>query len=412
MRTLRSVSMTTAAVAAFAAVPLATAAAQQPSSSAASPAIGTPRMSLVGIPAVQLNYRGRRLATIMRQGGKAILTVENVDGSGAEPVAIPDGCEPTAIRWARRWNLLAVLTRCAPDAAHPRPTGAAWVLDVQAGKPLRELVNFDGTGSEIQWRSDGKVVAFLFTPSAPAGSDRRYTSVIVAGPVDGGKFGSVSPAGLDVHEFYLSAFGNGLAFTATQAAAPGLPPALYRVAGANAELLFDPATAKGALHGLRIGRLRWSLAGGQPMPLFFLAGSASAAEPEADLYMKLASDTSPITNLTAAQPDKPGWFEPSGTSAVATRVVDGSTELIGYTAFPNGAGLKHSSWLCTIPGTITDGSGPGSMATNGGRYAYFEYPKSGGPLTLNVGSWRVGMACRPRWSRPMGGSAGKAMASD
>lgn len=410
MRTLRSVSMTAAAIAALATIPLAVVAARPPSSSAA-PAVA-PQMSLAGIPAVQLNYRGRRLATITRQGGKAILTIENADGSGAEPVAIPDGCAPTAIRWARHWNLLAVLTRCPTDAVHPRPTGAAWVMDVQAGKPPRELVNFDGTASQLQWRSDGKVVAFLFTPSAPTGSDSRYTSVIVAGPVDGGKFGSVSPAGLAVHEFYLSASGNGVLFTATPAAAPESPPALYRVSGANAILLLDPATAKGTLHDLRIGRMRWSPAGGQPMPLFFLGRSASASRPGADLYMKLASDTSPITNLTAAQPDKPGWFEPGGTSAVATRVVDGSTELIWYTAFANGAGLKQSRKLCTILGTITDGSGPGSMATNGGRYAYFEYPKAGGPLTLDVGPWRVGMACKPRWSRPVGGSTDNTTASN
>lgn len=179
------------------------------------------------------------------------------------------------------------------------------------------------------------------------------------------------------------------------------------------KLLFDPATAQGPLHDLQIGRLRWSPTGaGRPMPLFFLGQSASASQPGADLYMKLASDASPITNLTAAQSAKPEWFEPSGTTALTTQVIDGSTRLISYSAMATGGGLRRRSSLCSIPGTITDGSGPGSMATNGGRYAYFEHPKSGGPMTLNVGGWRVGMACRPRWSRPVGDPAGRGAEPD
>lgn len=410
MKTLRPVTVTIAVVAALATVPLAATAAQQsPAGATSAAATPAPANSLTGIPAVQLDYQGRRLATITRQGGKAVLTVENVDGDDPDPIAIPDACQPSSIRWARRWDLLAVLTQCPVDSTHPQPTGAVWVLDVQAGKPLRKLANFDGTGSKIQWRSDGKVVAFLYTAAPPAGSHARYATVIVAGLVDGGKLAQASPAGLDIHDFYLPPSGGGLLFTGTPLASPTAPPALYEANAEKVKVLFDPATASGALHDLRIGRLRWSpTAAGRPMPVFFLGESDSASQPGADLYIKLANDASPITNLTASQPDKPGWFEPSGTSALTTHVADGSTQLISYTALATGAGLRHSHSLCTIPGVITDGSGPGSIATNGGRYAYFEQPKSGGPMTLNVGGWRVGMACKPRWSRPVGTPGGGA----
>lgn len=364
-----------------------------PAGAGAIPSPPAQLMSLSGIPAVALSYRGQRLATITRQDMKVVLTIEDVDGSDQQPVAIPDGCQPTAIRWARRWDLLAVLTQCAADAAHPKPTGAAWVMDAHAGKPLRKIADFDGTASELQWRSDGKVVAFLYTPATQAGSGTRHASVIVAGPINGGKLSSVSPAGLDIHKFYLSPVG-GLLYTATAVASPTAPPALYEVVAGKTTLLLDPATAEGPLHGLRIDRLRWS----RSRSLFFLGRPASAAPPGADLYMKLASATSPVTNLTASVQTKPEWFEPSGNAAIATRVVSGSTEVMGYRAFANGAGLWRSNDLCTIPGTITDGHGPGSMATNARRYAYFEYPKAGGSALLKVGDFRVGMVCKPRWT--------------
>lgn len=374
--------------------------ASQPPAAAAVPATATTTMPVSGIPAVHLDYRGRLLALITRVAGKPVLTIENVDGSDAKTVTIPDGCAPTAVRWARRWSELAVLTRCASDAAHPQPTGALWVMDVQRGKPLHKLVAFDGTASDVQWRSDDKVVAFRFTASAPAGSAKPDTSVIMAGPADGGAFGQASPAGLDVHTFYVSPIGSGLVFTASPAAAPDAPPALYESVDSGVTQLLDPATAKGALHGIRIGRLRFSpTIRGRSMWLFFLARPATASPSGADLYMKLANDKSPIVNLTAKQTIKPGWFEPSGISAVATHVGNGVTDMMSYVAQPLAGGLRRARVLCTIPGVITDGGGAGSKSTNGGRYAYFEYPKAGGPMTLNVGAWRLGMACRPRWTR-------------
>lgn len=373
---------------------------------AQAPVDGTAATPVTGIPAVQLNYRGQLLALITRGRGTAVLTIEDIDGSHAHPVVIPGGCAPAAVRWARRWSDLAILTRCATDAAHPQPTGALWVMDVQRGTPPRELVAFDGTASEVQWRGDGKAVAFRFTPFAPAGSDGPEPSVIMAGPVDGGKFGVASPAGLDVDEFYLSPLGSGVLLTASPDGSPAALPALYEIADAKVVEVFDPATAQGALHGIRIGRLRLSPAfGDRPMPLFFLARQAASAQSGADLYIKLPNRSAPIVNLTAAQAAKPGWFEPSGISAVATHVAGGSTDMISYIAQPSGAGLRRARVLCTIPGVITDGGGAGSQSTNGGRYAYFEYPKAGGPMTLNVGAWRLGMACKPRWSRPVAASA-------
>lgn len=401
MNNLQRFSMAVAASAMLATVPLAGIARTHPDNAAlpASPQAESP----TGIPAVQADYRGRLIATITQQGGNAVLTIENADGSKARSIAVPDGCQPTAIRWARRWDSLAVLTQCTTDSAHPQPTGAVWVMDVQADKPLRKLADFDGTASKVQWRSDGKVIAFLLASSAPSGSNARHKSVIVAIRVAGGKLETVSPPGFDIHDFYLSGVGNGLAYTATPVTSPSAPPALYEVVnGRKSKLLLDPETVQGPLHGVRIGRPRWGHVFATPASsLFFLGRSASASQPGADLYIKLANDTSPITNLTASESIKPEWFWPFGTSAIATREVDGSTQLVRYDADGSGGGLVRTEILCTIPGTITDGHGPGSMSTNG-TFAYFEYPKAGGPMTLNVGLI-VGM-CRPRWSRPVGDS--------
>lgn len=376
-----------------------------------------PALSVTGIPAVQIDNRGHWLALITKQAGKAILTVEHVDGSDAKAVSIPGGCAPTAIRWARDGSGLAVLTRCARDAAHPRPTGALWVMNVQRGSPLRRLVDFDGTASQVQWRGDGKVVAFRFTPSASAGSGHPATSVIMAGSITGGRFVPASPAKLDVHAFYLPANGSGFVFTATPAGSPAALPALYKAANSKIVQLVDPATANGALRGLRISEPRvpgtavhlpGTVSVSWPASFLFLAHAASGSSLGNDMYWRSASGAASVVNVTAKTANKPGWF--AANRAIATHVADGETQVMGYVAAISVVGSNqhhHTRLLCTVPGTVTDGHGAGSIAVSGAGYAYIEYPRSGDPASLNVGLWNKGLwhagdpSCTPHWSRPL-----------
>ncbi|MGH8124803.1 MAG: hypothetical protein ACREPK_02995 [Rhodanobacteraceae bacterium] len=347
---------------------------------------------ITGIPAIALSRHGQYLAAITLHRGRTVLTVANAEGGNAHAITIPGGCEAVSVHWAPHRNRLAILSDCKSGSSHDvQSSGALWVLDVHDPHFLRKLADFNGTASQLQWRSDGKVIAFLYTPAARAGS---HTSVIAAVPASGGALHIESPAGFDVHEFHLSRFANNLAYTATPAVEASAPPKLYMVTDGQTRLALDPATATGALHNVQIRSPRWSFGAGQPGSLFFLGKSATgSAIVASNLYLRMASHKVPIANLTSTEQGSLAWFMPTmGTSAFATRIVGGSTQLMGYTASDAQIGPQQRySWrdstvLCTIPGTITDGHGPGSMAFAGGPYggkvAYFEYPNSDGPPVL------------------------------
>ncbi|MGH8257557.1 MAG: hypothetical protein ACRET0_15245, partial [Steroidobacteraceae bacterium] len=80
---------------------------------------------------------------------------------------IPGHCAATGLRWAPRWNTLAVLTQCPaePDSGTPIHS-AIWLLDVQAGTAPTRIAQFDGYASGMQWQNNAATIAFLFDPGA------------------------------------------------------------------------------------------------------------------------------------------------------------------------------------------------------------------------------------------------------
>ena len=73
------------------------------------------------IPAVALSHDGQHLAWVVAHREQTQLMLGSWNGQNAHAVAIPGGCREEDLRWAPRWNMLAVLTRCHIDPSNTKP---------------------------------------------------------------------------------------------------------------------------------------------------------------------------------------------------------------------------------------------------------------------------------------------------
>lgn len=320
------------------------AAACSPSVWAASPA-ARPAGSVTHFPAVALSYDGQHLAWIAANAGKTELMLGSASGGNAHAIDIPGDCTETGLRWARRWNKLAVMMHCADT------TSAIWLLDVNANKPPREVSHFSGLAHGMRWTAGDKSVAFLY---APGDVNQHVASV----GVTGGTPDVLTPANLDVRAFDWSAAGpqrvvytvapqnsNGGAATRlyTQWAKPSAKPAL----------IIDTQTST-ELQGRYLQLPRWSLNGAR---VYFLAAQSSTSAAAGDLY-RVPATGGMLFNITPGSGAKPSWFKVTRRGIVGTRRIGDSVEVVVY---GHGSSRPRAVFF-SLPGTLTDGTAPQSVS--------------------------------------------------
>ena len=350
------------------------------------------------IPAVALSYDGQHLAWIVSHGDDTELMLGSWNGRNAHAVAIPGGCREEGLRWAPRWNTLAVLTRCKIDPSNTKPiSGAIWLIDVNAGTAPKKLADIDGFASGMQWSRDGKRIAFLYVPGAtrlPEATASGNPRVGVIGESDvqvqhvanlaisGGTPQVLTPSDLYVYEFRASSTGNRIAYIAAQ------PPGddnwwtakLYvqdASAGGAPKLIVDPATVGGPLHGLQIALPRWSP---EDARILFIGGLMSdRGATGGDIYSVPASGGAPV-DLTEGAKVTPSWFTfLDGHSLLVNQIAQGKVEVTEYTLSGNHA-RQTRTWF-TAPGVLGDGRAALSVSLSGKsprRIAYaaesFDHP--------------------------------------
>jgi len=334
------------------------------------------------IPAVALSYDGQHLAWIVSHGDDTELMLGSWNGRNAHAVAIPGGCREEGLRWAPRWNTLAVLTRCKIDPSNTKPiSGAIWLIDVNAGTAPKKLADIDGFASGMQWSRDGKRIAFLYVPGAtrlPEATASGNPRVGVIGESDvqvqhvanlaisGGTPQVLTPSDLYVYEFRASSTGNRIAYIAAQ------PPGddnwwtakLYvqdASAGAAPKLIVDPATVGGPLHGLQIALPRWSP---DDARILFIGGLMSdRGATGGDIYGVPASGGPPV-DLTQGVKVTPSWFTfLDARSLLVNQIASGTTQVTEYTLAGNSA--RQSRLWFTAPGQIGDGRAALSVSLSG-----------------------------------------------
>ena len=356
------------------------------------------RAKVKHIPAVALSYDGQHLAWVVAHDEKTELMLGSWNGQNVHSIAIPGDCREEDLRWAPRWNMLAVLTRCRVDPSNTKPIhGAIWLIDVNAGKPPRKLADLDGFAEDMQWSRDGKRIAFLFVPGAtrlPAATASGNPRVGVIGETDvqvqyvasidvsGGRSELLTPDGLYVYEFRNSSTGNRIAYTA--APPPGdnnwWTAKLYvqeAKTGAAPRELVDPGAIRGSLHGLQIALPRWSL---DDARILFIGGLMSdRGATGGDIYSVPASGGTPV-NLTQGAKVTPSWFTfLDARSLLVNQIAKGKVQVTEYTVSGNHA-RQTRTWF-TAPGTLGDGRAALSVSLSDKsprRIAYaaesFEHP--------------------------------------
>ncbi|HEX7323738.1 MAG TPA: hypothetical protein VF292_00090 [Rhodanobacteraceae bacterium] len=306
------------------------------------------------IPAVALSYRGQYLAWITAERHRTTLMLASSAGRNAHAVPIPGGCAETALSWARRWNTLAVLTQC-PTTAAGGAHGALWVVDVGLRKAVpRKVADIQGTASDPQWRTDDKVIAFLRVPEGAT------LHSIAAVPVAGGTPQRTTPAGWNIRDYRLLPQNGGVLYTADARAAPASQaPALYVQTGRVPKVLFDPATAKGALHGLRVSLPDvnpWL-----PRTVLFL-GRQPGATSSGRLYtLRPGHDPGPYIYGSR----QIAWYTSQGVGNVTvyTVQVDGGVCVsFGLDPFTTDYPPSQGRYAFTVRGTINAGPVPFSVA--------------------------------------------------
>ncbi|MGH8124804.1 MAG: hypothetical protein ACREPK_03000 [Rhodanobacteraceae bacterium] len=308
--------------------------------------------SITHFPAVSLSYDGQHLAWIAANAGKTELMLGSASSGNARAVNIPGDCTETGLRWARRWNKLAVMMHCADT------TSAIWLLDVNANKPPREVAHFSGLAHGMRWTAGDKSVAFLY---APGDANQRVASV----GVTGGAPDVLTPANLNVRAFDWSATGpQRFVYTvAPQNSNGGAATRLYTQwaeASAKPVLIVDTQTSN-ELRGQYLRLPRFALNGTR---VYFLATQSSTAAAAGNLYRVPAKGGS-LFNLTLGPAVKPSWFKVTGRGIVGTRRIGDSVEVVAY-GHGSFVGCRGSSRPCAVffslPGTLTDGTEPLSVS--------------------------------------------------
>lgn len=340
------------------------------------------RAQVKEIPAVALSHDGQHLAWIRAHGDQTTLMLSSWQGRDAHAIEIPGGCREEGLRWAPRWNRLAVLTRCKVDPSNTKPIrGAIWVVDVHAGTPPQKVADLQGFAEGMQWSRDARRIAFLYVPGATrlpyatasgnprvgviGGSDVQVQGIATV-PAAGGTPEMLTPKGLFVYEFRLSPIGSRIAYTA--APPPGdnnwWTAKLYvqdARAGAAPTAIVDPATVAGSLHGLQIALPRWSPDNAR---VLFIGGLMSdRGATGGDLYSVPASGGAPV-NLTTGVKVTPAWYTfLDARSLLVTQIARGRVEVTEYTLSYNHA-RQTRTWF-TAPGRIGDGRAALSVSLSG-----------------------------------------------
>ncbi len=317
--------------------------AQRDASGAAS-ANGKP---VVNPGAVALSPDGSTVAWTLR-GKEAInihLTPIRV-GSPDTLVTVPNapaGCTYGAPLWAPDGQTLAFLSNCTPpegsqDQGQHHDQRQIFLWSKRNGN-VRQLTHLTGNLEQPAWSPDGKAIAFLFVENASRsagaldamkpyagviGEDGVEVQRIYAVTSDKGEGGWLTPANLHTYEFHWAPDSKKVAFIAANA--PGennwwvaklyttpVQTLFESMGQAKATTLFasapqvvvDPSTISGPLHGLQIAVPRFSPDGKR---LAFIGGLMSdQGSTGGDVYVVDAQGGQP-TDLTPKIDGTPSYL--------------------------------------------------------------------------------------------------------
>jgi dipeptidyl aminopeptidase/acylaminoacyl peptidase len=368
--------MRTTWIAAAVALACATAAQAEPAPKADDPRIAAILDGLAKVRTVEsvaLSPDGKHLAWAVKTDGKPVLEVADADGHNAHRVTATKGCSETSVAWAPDSKHLAFLSDCAGKTAgvEEGKQNDINVVDITSKAAPKRLTHLTGYVDGLSWSADGKQLGFLYVPNAT----RRASATAAAKPqlgevgvegievqqvatVDaaGGAVHVLSPAGLHVYEYALSADGKRIAYVAAQ------PPGdnnwwvakLYvqpATAGAKNEVVVDTSTLQGGLKDLQMAVPRFSPDGSR---IAFIGGLMSdQGSTGGDIWTVPASGGTP-TDITPNTHTTPVWLSwAADDRLIVSEQVAGSSRVSSYAVPAQGAATPTT--LFDLPMSLGDG---------------------------------------------------------
>ena len=351
----------------------------------------------------------------------------------------PGACTASHPNWSPDGKQLAFLSNCSENGGKFQPTSPSnifvWTL---SGNAIKQVSNLHGAVSSIQWSPDGRSIGFLYVEGATRragaldamkpwsgviGEDGVEIQRIYAVDVEHATGGYVSPTNLHAYEFAWGADSKHLSFVAAPPpgentwwiaklyieqvigaitfAGPDHP--IYGYSVDHQEVLLDPQTISGPLHGLQIAVPRFSPDGKQ---IAFIGGLMSdQGSVGGDIYLIPAAGGEPkdITPNRAASPAYIGWINDHYLGV--SEHVGGSSHI---TAIDVNSGKDLSMVNLTLPETIVSGVDVMSIsiAPKSRKIALirqsFERPPEvwAGPISDLKQITHLNDAIKPSWARP------------
>jgi len=210
------------------------------------------------------------------------------------------------IAWSPDSKTLAFLSDCAENGKAADHKLAIFADDVTTNAAPHPLAQLNGYARSLQFSPNGKYISFLYVegatrpsgalaamplPSGVIGVEHIEVQRVAAVDAETGALSQITPANLHVYEFNWSPDSSRLAYVAApppgednwwtaklytedtmEAITYGGSPHDRRLIGQTPEVVFDPNTNPGPLHGLQIAVPRWSPDGKQ---IAFIGGLMS-----------------------------------------------------------------------------------------------------------------------------------------
>ena len=339
---------------------------------------------------VALSPDGQTVAWTLRRSEGTQIHLTGVAEASENAILKPLGredCASEAPVWSPDGSALAFTSTCTPKSE--RPEQAQIFLWTKSTGAFKQLSHLTGNITSLAFSPDGKSIAFLFvenaTRSAGAlaamkpwsgaiGEDGIEIQRVGAVHTANGNFAFLTPPELHVYEFDWSPDSHELAFVAANP--PGennwwvaklytkknLPTGFshedrFGAGGLEGlpEVVLDPTTVAGPLHGLQIAVPRFSPDGSQ---IAFIGGLMSdQGSTGGDIYTIPANPTGDQTgiptDITPSRQASPAWFSwvNSDTLGVA-EVAKGKSHLFAYD-IPSQK--ESSQYNVTFPGTVRAG---------------------------------------------------------
>ncbi len=288
----------------------------------------------------------------------------------------PDGkCGESMVAWSPDSKRLAFASDCQTDG-QDNVYVATIGGDVAGGKAkigIQRVTEAKGEVGYPQFSPDGKSIAFLYVagatraagalaamkpPAGVIGEDGVEIQRVAVVDANAGKPEApklISPEKLHVYEFDWAPDSQGLAYVAAD------PPGennwwvakLYaQTNGREPKIVFAPAEASGAMHGLQIAVPRWSPDG---KSIAFIGGLMSdQGSTGGDVWLIPAAGGEP-KDLTASRPSSPAWFEWGDAQHLfVSELYGGNSQLVRLKVGEDGSASAGSP-IYSVPATVGDG---------------------------------------------------------